>query len=529
MNAVSAISIDENFIPETAEELEACLSDPMWRVCSGQLYKIMVKDDSQAEGSKVVPFRPNRAQKRLIRRLWFRNLILKARQLGFTTLVAILWLDHALFVANQRCGIVAHDRESAEAIFRDKVKFAYENLPDWLRAEMPVKKDSATELLFAHNNSSIRVATSMRSGTIDRLLISEFGKICAKFPDKAREVVTGSLPAVPLNGIAIIESTAEGMGGSFHDMSIKAEARSQIDRPLTKREWRFHFYAWWKNPEYRLDPRGVVITAKEHEYFDTIEAAENTNIDLWQRAWYVATRDSDFAGDAEKMWQEYPSTSKEAFQQSTEGCYYNVQLAAARKSGRIGLVPHVTHVPVNTFWDIGNRDGTAIWLHQRVGLEHRFIGYIEGHGEPFDYYINELEKLGYVWGEHHLPHDATHKRQQGLRSVSPQEMLEELRPHWRFTIVPRVEQVTTGIQQVRNIFSQCWFDETACALGLQRLTNYRKERDNRLGVWKPEPRHDGNSEGADSFRQFAQGWSEPATPAGARPNRRRSRKGGMTV
>lgn len=512
-------AMKHDFIPSDEIELEQCLADPMWRICSGYLYKIMIKDDAMADGSSVMPFRPNRAQKRLIRRLWYRNLILKARQLGFTTLVAILWLDHALFNPNQRCGIVAHDREAAENIFRDKVKFAYENLPDALRAVMPLAKNSATELLFAHNNSSIRVATSMRSGTIHRLHISEFGKICAKYPDKAREVVTGSLPAVPLTGIAIIESTAEGLGGPFHDMSTRAEARAQLDRPLNEREYRFHFHAWWTNPDYQMDPAGVVITAKDHEYFDTVEAAADTDLSLRQRAWYIATRENECAGDAEKMWQEYPSTSKEAFQQSTEGTYYAVQLAAARKTGRIGIVPAVSHVPVNSFWDIGNRDGTGIWLHQRVGLEHRFIGYIEAHGEPYDYYVKEMEKLGYVWGTHYLPHDATHQRQQGTRIAAPLQMLEELCPTWRFEIVPRVEDVTHGIQLTRNIFGQCWFDETACSLGLQRLQNYRKERDTRLGVWKPTPRHDENSEGADAFRQFAQGWSEPATPAGTRPRR----------
>ena len=517
-------SIDIDFVPETAEELAACLADPWWRICSGQLYKIMVKDDGAAEGFGVMPFRPNRAQKRLIRSLWFRNLILKARQLGFTTLVSILWLDHALFNPNQRCGIVAHDKDAAENIFRDKVRFAYENLPDALRAEMPLGRDSAKELLFAHNNSSIRVATSMRSGTIHRLLVSEFGKICAKFPDKAREVVTGSLPAVPLNGIAIIESTAEGQGGSFHDMAIQAEARSkQVDRPLTKREWRFHFAAWWKNPEYQMDPAGVIITAKDHEYFDTVEAAANTVLSLRQRAWYCATRESDFAGSAEKMWQEYPSTPKEAFQQSTEGTYYHVQLTAARKSGRIGKVPFVSHVPVNSFWDIGNRDGTAIWLHQHVGLEHRFIGFIEGWGEPFDYYVKEMEKLGYLWGRHFLPHDAEQKKQLGTVIASPLSMLEELRPTWNFEIVPRVADITHGIQLTRNMFSQAWFDETACADGIAHLGAYSKERDPRLGVFKPTPRHDIHSEGADAFRQWAQGWSTPATPAGVRPNRSRNR------
>ena len=73
-----------DFRPSTPEELEACLADPMWRVCSGALYKIMIKgDNDDDDNALVIPFRPNRAQRKLLRRLWNRNIILKARQLGF--------------------------------------------------------------------------------------------------------------------------------------------------------------------------------------------------------------------------------------------------------------------------------------------------------------------------------------------------------------------------------------------------------------------------------------------------------------
>ncbi len=68
-----------------------------------------------------MPFAPNRAQERLLKALWHRNVILKARQLGFTTLVCIVWLDTALFEENMRCGISAQDREAAEVIFGIKL------------------------------------------------------------------------------------------------------------------------------------------------------------------------------------------------------------------------------------------------------------------------------------------------------------------------------------------------------------------------------------------------------------------------
>lgn len=373
-------------LPTDAAELARFLADPEKRLFSGALYKIMIKGDDKigADGkveegdSYVLPFKPNRAQRRFIKRLWHRNLILKARQLGFTTLIAIMWLDHALFNADQRCGIIAQDREAAEAIFRDKVKFAYANLPDEIRERFPLQRDSAVELLFAHNNSSVRVATSMRSGTIHRLHVSEFGKICAKFPDKAAEVVTGSIPAVPTNGILVIESTAEGREGEFFKMVEQAEKNHASRKVLTARDYRFHFYSWWQEPKYRLDSATVPISQEEHEYFDLVEArvrldmGQDITIDPDQRAWYVATKRADFSGAEEKMWQEYPSFPAEAFQISTDGNYYAKDMIALRKRGGITKVP-LLDVPVNTFWDIGNSDGCAVWFGQELRGEDRFI------------------------------------------------------------------------------------------------------------------------------------------------------------
>jgi hypothetical protein len=485
-------------------QLTAALDDPMWRL--SHLYKIITKADDNDDGM-VVTFKPNRAQRRLIKRLWHRNLILKARQLGFTTLVCILWLDTALFSKDPiRCGIIAQDREAAEALFRGKVKFAYDNLPDWLRERMPLAKATASELEFAHNGSSIRVATSMRSGTIHRLHISEFGKICAKYPDKAREVVTGSIPAVPKSGICIIESTAEGQDGYFYEMTKRAQALAEQGAELTVKDWRFHFYAWWMAPEYAIDPEGVVFTEADLAYFNEVEAKIGRALTEGQRAWYVTTRRADFADEAPLMWQEYPSFPDEAFQVSTEGCYYAAQLANARKQGRILKTLPIEAAPVNTFWDLGRGDMTAIWCHQRVGPENRWIRYYEASGEDLSHYVAWLQKQGFTFGTHYLPHDAAYKRlgETPDTNLSLKEMLERLMPGQRFEIVPRVSTTAAGIQATRNQFASCWFSEEGCDLGLKRLANYRKQWDKTRGCWKEEPMHDDNSHGADAFRQFGQ-------------------------
>lgn len=491
----------------TADELKRNLADPMWRLCSGKLYKIIIKgDDQEDDEGLVVPFKPNRAQRRLIRRLWHRNVILKARQLGFTTLVCIMWLDHALFNPNSACGIIAQDRETAEALFRNKVKFAYDNLPPSLKAAMPLESCTKSEIRFAHNNSFMRVATSVRSGTIHRLHISEFGKICAKFPDKAEEVITGSIPAVPKSGILVIESTAEGRDGEFYKICQTAEANHDARKVLTVRDYRFHFFPWWQEPNYRMDTRGVVVTAADHEYFDGVEAAMNTTLEPEQRAWYCATRDTDFSGDDEKMWQEYPSTPKEPFKVSLEGTYYAKQLTAARKSKRImEHVPVMPGVPCYSFWDIGNSDGTAIWVLQYVAMQWRAIRFAEGWGEPYSHFAQWLQGLGLTWATHFLPHDADHKRQGETMNRSPKEMLEALMPGHRFEIVPRIDDVNWGIQQTRDVFPLLVFDETECKAGLVHIENYRRKWNKQQMTWSSEPdKTGGHSEAADGLRQFAQ-------------------------
>jgi hypothetical protein len=164
---------------------------------------------------QVIPFQLNWAQEALLDGLHHCNLILKARQLGFTTFLQIYMLDACLFNSNIRAGTIAHKLDDARVIFRDKIRDVYDRLPQALREAIPVIKDSADELVFA-NNSSIRVSTSMRSGTLQYLHISEYGQLCAKFPDKAREVRTGALNTVQAGQVV------------FHRVDGRWEGRSLL-------------------------------------------------------------------------------------------------------------------------------------------------------------------------------------------------------------------------------------------------------------------------------------------------------------
>lgn len=489
-------------IPKNEKEFKECLADPWWRITSGQLYKIMIKGDNNEE-SLVIPFIPNEAQLNFLSNLHTRNDILKARQLGFTTVIQILFLDSCLFRENVRAATIAQSEDAAKKIFRDKLRFAYDNLPKSLREAMPLKVENTSELVFAHNNSGIEVATSVRSGTKQYLHISEFGKICAKFPDRAEEIITGSIPAVPTNGLLCIESTSEGQDGHFYKITKRAEAMMLSGKKLNPKDYKLHFYPWWGEKLYSTDINDVLMTDKDNEYFDKIEEECGCIISKEQRAWWVMTRDSEFSGEEEKMWQEYPSTIKEAFQKSKEGCYYTVQMTMARKEGRISTVRYNPRYPVNTFWDIGSGDGTGIWLHQKVGQKDNFIGYIEGWGEPYNYYVSELNKLNYIWGVHYLPHDGNHERQGEVNNISPIDSLGNLGLK-NIEIVPRVSEISHGIQATRDSFSSCWIDEENCKEGIIHLDSYRKKWNNTTGRFMDQPVHDVHSECADAFRQFGQ-------------------------
>jgi len=370
--------------------------DQLWRIHN--IYYIVDK-----KGNKVL-FRPNWAQVKLLEELWYLNLILKARQLGFTTFIDLLFLDNCLWQSDKRAGIICHNREDAKVIFRDKVKFPFDNLPEQIRDSMAPNLDSANELLFP-NNSSIRVGTSLRSGTLNYLHVSEYGKLCAKTPEKAREVKTGALNTVQAGQVIFIESTAEGRAGHFYELSQRAQNHAKLEKQLTPLDYKFHFFSWWEHPEYELADRDTVdaVIPKDYrEYFDELEGKIGKALSVGQKLWYIKKA----ADQGEDMKREYPSTPEEAFYASIEGAYYKNQMAAVRLTKRIRPVPWQPTFPVNFFWDLGYNDETFIICHQHVGMEHRFINSYTNSGEALSHYVNWIQKQGYVWGRTYLPHDA---------------------------------------------------------------------------------------------------------------------------
>ncbi len=467
------------------------LGDWKWRL--NNLYWITDKD------GKRVQFKLNWAQERLFNEMHHQNVILKARQLGFTTFIQLFMLDACLFHSNVRAGTIAHNLSDAQAIFRDKVKYPYDNLPEELRARRPIIRDSANELALS-NNSTLRVATSLRSGTMQYLHVSEYGKLCAKYPEKAREVRTGALNTVQAGQVVFIESTAEGQEGHFFEVCEQAQSLERLGERLTPLDFKFHFFPWWKAPEYRIDPAGVVIPDALARYFGKLEQADGITLHAAQKAWYVKKAATQL-GD---MKREYPSTPKEAFEASVEGAYYGKLLEQAELEGRIGDFPAVKELPIHTAWDIARGQYTSIWFWQRLPKRVRIVGFFQNCGQGMPYYAQQVRRL-YTergWLRYDpidvFPHDARVTEWGSNKSRIEQLMEEGFKPR-----IATDMDIDDGINAVMATLPHCEFDAAACAEGLRMLRTYRRDWDEEHAVWKSAPCHNDSSHGADAFRYLA--------------------------
>jgi hypothetical protein len=494
------------------------LNSRWWRL--NNLYKIVDKWGQDRT------FTPNAVQLRLDDNLHNLNLVLKSRQHGITTWGCLRALDMALFRSNCRCGIVAHTAGDAAGFFRKKVLHAYDNLPAWLKKSRPiVRRDMREGVLELANGSSIEVSVSHRGGTLQFLHVSEYGPMCAMFPERAKEVASGALNTVATGNIVVIESTAHGASGDFYERSRRAIDYDRLIRAgqakLTQMDYRFHFFGWFDDVANTMPPADVPITPPMAEYFDKLEEELDVAITRGQRAWYVKKS----VEQAEHMKSEFPSTPAESFAASVEGAYYGQHMASAEAEGRIGSVPHRPAAPVHTFWDIGRRDATAIWLMQESGGWYDFIAYYEASGEQAAHFARVLQKYrderGYVYGKHYLPHDIEVTEWVGTGdNKTRKQILEELgvKP---IKVVARIQNEIEGIDMVRRVLHRCRFDATLCGPpvpggprrgGIDALKNFRKEYNDQTQAFRDTPLKDWTNHGADAFRQMAQSY-QPDSPS----------------
>jgi hypothetical protein len=480
------------------------------------IYKIVDKS------GMLIDFRMNAEQYDFYKNMHNLNLILKSRQRGMTTLIQLYLLDTALFRPNTSCGVIAHTKDDANKFFDKKIKLAYENMPyDFAKRHIPdASQDREGQLKFS-NGSYLTVGTSMRSDTLQYLHVSEFGKLCARFPDKAAEVVSGALNTVASGNWITIESTGEGSYGSFYDMCQIARRNDTEGVRLSPMDYRFFFYPWWTAEEYVLETHQEP-SDEDARYFEELEKFSNIRLSRAQKNWYVAKRREQ----TDRMNREYPSTPDEAFRGVIDGAPFSRIMSQLRRQGHIRRVPWAKAIPVNTFWDLGRNDMTAIWFHQRVGFEDRFIDYYQDNFRPLSDYATVLFEKPYIYGEHYLPHDVEVTDLSRSDAMSRREVLESLgvRP---IITVERVKSEEEGVNMTREMMGSCYFDEENTVKGLECLENVRYRFDEKLQSFQPNLMRTKAKHGADSFMQWGHGYrhrrsgAERAGPANdiARENR----------
>lgn len=216
--------------------------------------------------------------------------------------------------------------------------------------------------------------------------------------------------------------------------------------------------------------------------------------------------------DEDIIQQEYFCS----FNGAMQGSYYGKLISAAWAQARVTNVPYDGEVLVNTAWDIGVGDSTAIWFYQQVGLKCQIIDFYENRGEGLPHYASVLKQKGYAYDRHYGPHDLLARE---LSSGKSRLEIARKGLGINFTVAPRLP-VDEGIDAVRRLLSKCWFDEQACGkrkhlghTGLDCLANYHKEWDEDTSSFSLKPEHDWSSHAADAFRYLAVTYKEPRESA----------------
>jgi phage terminase large subunit len=252
------------------------------------------------------------------------------------------------------------------------------------------------------------------------------------------------------------------------------------------------------NPKLKTDPayRRFVLNPPEGAVVKKVSWRDNP--------WLTDVLISEMEHLKTSDYDEYQHVWEGELKNFADGAIYANQLKLAKDEGRITKVP-IESVPVHTFWDLGRNDSTAIWFMQRIGLQNRFIDYYEHRLVDLDHYAKVLKDKGYLYGEHYLPHDVE-VIVLGANNRSRKVMLEDMGVQ-PIEVVPRIANLNEGIEATRQSFSSCWFDEDRCEQGLSALANYQYVFDEKFDTFRQVPLHNWASNGADAFRQFAQGYT----------------------
>ena len=397
-----------------------------------------------------IPYKPYPHQKHIHNMMDEKRfaVIVAARRSGKTVAAINHLIAKALSASDgrSRYGYIAPTYRQAKRIAWDYVKqFA---------SCVPLIKFHETELAANFPNGSriqlygIDNADSLRGQYFDSVVLDEYGMFPAGAFDK---VIRPAL--ADRQGSCLFTGTPNGRANDFYDKWVYADESSDPT---------------WGRYQVNWEDAGVIP-----KY--------------------------EIKGMQESMTpEEFSQELLAEFTSAIRGAYYAPDMTLAQEEGRITTVPYDPKLPVHTFWDLGVADSTSIWFAQFAGNEIRLIEYLEDTGKGLDHYLKLLDRRDYIYGEHYAPWDIQVREMS--TGMSRMEIAAQMGVH--FNAVAKAP-IQDGINAVRSVFRRLWFDKTSCDQGINCLWNYRRDWDERGGMYKARPVHDWASHGADSLRYLA--------------------------
>lgn len=496
------------FSKPSSEEilLKEYLPSKLWRL--NNCYTIVDK-----HGTKV-RFRMNKAQHRVYAQSLRhpRLIILKSRQQGISTLWLVSFFDDAITRRDFSIGLMAQGSDEAETLL-ERTKLLWDELSPDVKDHLNLRltKDNTKEFGL-NNGSKIFVRTSFRSTTLQRLHISEMGKIANKSPEKAKETKTGTLQALAQGNIGVVESTAEG-DNLFKSMWDNAVTYSH---DLSLKDFFPVFLSWLDDPDCSVE-KDQTINSKHQKYFDELEKELGTKLTRGQKNfWIVQHRE---LGD--KIYQEYPSTPTEAFMATKEGAYWAklyFEWVIGHKREKPNLYDKNLNVQLSV--DLGMNDTNVLLPFQYYTDGFRCIDEYADSGQDIKFYCDWIKSR--PWFENLtkiiLPHDAEVKELTSGKTRAEVFHLElncdangdysrddyETVRNIHIEVLPRTEDINEDIEQVRQALKNLYIDPI-CEYIKYCLLNFKKEWDDKRERWRNKPEHDEASNGAAAVRYMVIG------------------------
>ena len=407
-------------------------------------------------GNVIIPYHPRPLQLDLEQNLKRFNVLVAHRRFGKTVFCINLLMQKVL-TANHNAARGAY----VSPLYRQSKTIAWDMLKLYSRVIPGVKFNEAELRADYPNGARIQLFGSdapdhLRGIGLDYAVIDEYAQV---IPRVWTEIIRPAL--------------SDRLGGCVF---------------MGTPQGRNHFHAMYEEAK-----KQVIL--KNPEWYTAVYKASDTNI--------VPKSELDSARIT--MGQdEYDQEYECSFDAAIKGAYYSRELQWLRENDRITSVPHDSHLPVTTAWDLGINDATAIWYAQRSGREVRLFRYEEYQDMPLVDIARIVLAHPYQYATHILPHDA-----QAREMTTGKTRLETLSSIGLTpNDVAQKQSIEEGIHQTRTLLRKAWIDHLHAQQGVSALESYQKQYDEKNQTFRDRPIHNWASHGADALRTLGTEWSD---------------------